>query len=77
MGIPVQIFEVRVILMGSNVAVGKDVSQSTDFKGKARYAASKVVDDDENSFSHILGVDVAFGGRSIWETRSLLSPSRF
>jgi hypothetical protein len=72
-------FEVRVISMGSNVAVGKDMSQSTDFKGKARYAASKAVDDDENSSSHILraGVDVAFGGRSIWETRSLLSPSRF
>jgi hypothetical protein len=67
--------------MGSNVAVGKEVSQSTDFKGKARYAASKAVDDDENenSFSHILlaGVDVVFGGRSIWETCSLLSPSRF
>jgi hypothetical protein len=40
--------------MGSYVAVGKDLSQTTDFKGKARYAASKAVVDNENSFSQDL-----------------------
>jgi hypothetical protein len=45
-------FEVQVISMGSNVAAGKRATQSSDFKGKAMFAASKAVDDKENTFSH-------------------------
>jgi hypothetical protein len=45
-------FELQVISTGSNVAIGKDAIQSSDFKGKAMFAASKAVDDKENSFSH-------------------------
>jgi hypothetical protein len=63
-------FELQVILMGSNVAIDKDVTQSFDFKGKKMY-----VDGNENSFLHT-GRSVS-GGRSIWETCSLLNPSRF
>jgi hypothetical protein len=36
----------------SNIAVGKDATQSFDFKGKAMFAASKAVDGNKNSFSH-------------------------
>jgi hypothetical protein len=45
-------FEVQVISSGSNVAIGKVATQSSDFKGKAMFAASKAVDDNKNSFSH-------------------------
>jgi hypothetical protein len=45
-------FEVQVFSLGSNVAIGKDATQSSDFKGKAMFAASKAVDDNKNSFSH-------------------------
>jgi hypothetical protein len=45
-------FEVQVISMGSNVAVGKHATQSSDFNGKAMFAAFKAVDDKENTFSH-------------------------
>jgi hypothetical protein len=45
-------FELQVISAGLNVAVGKDATQSSDFKGKAMFAASKAVDDKVNSFSH-------------------------
>jgi hypothetical protein len=45
-------FELQVISTGVNVAFGKDATQSSDFKGKAMFAASKAVDDNENSFSH-------------------------
>jgi hypothetical protein len=45
-------FELQVISRGLNVAIGKDASQSSDFKGKAMFAASKAVDDNESSFSH-------------------------
>jgi hypothetical protein len=45
-------FEFQVILMGSNVAIGKDATQSSTFKDKAMFDASKAVDDNMNSFSH-------------------------
>jgi hypothetical protein len=51
-GVPIQMFEVQVISTGLNVAIGKDATQSSDFKGKAMFAASKAVDDNKNSFSH-------------------------
>jgi hypothetical protein len=34
-GVPLQMFEVQVISSGSNVAIDKDATQSSDFKGKA------------------------------------------
>jgi hypothetical protein len=46
-------FEHQVISTGLNVAIGKDASQLSDFKGKAMFVASKAVDDNKISFSHI------------------------
>jgi hypothetical protein len=43
----------EVISKGSNVAIGIDATQSSDFKGKSTFAASKAVDDNQNSFSHM------------------------
>jgi ribosomal protein L27 len=51
-GILIQMFEVQVISSGLNVAIGKDATQSSDFKGKVMFAASKAVDDNKNSFLH-------------------------
>ena len=45
-------FELQIISDRSNIAVGKDATQSSDFKGKAMFAASKAVDGNKNSFSH-------------------------
>jgi hypothetical protein len=45
-------FELQVILKGSNVAIGKDATQSSTFKDKAMYYASKAVDGNMNSFLH-------------------------
>jgi hypothetical protein len=45
-------FEVQVISMGSNVAVGKRATQVNNLKGKAMFAASKAVDNKENTFLH-------------------------
>jgi hypothetical protein len=45
-------FELQVISKGSNVALGKVATRSSDFKGKAMFSASKAVDGNVNSFSH-------------------------
>jgi hypothetical protein len=48
-GLPIQMIELQVISKGSNVAIGKDATQSSTFKDKV---ASKAVDGKMNSFSH-------------------------
>jgi hypothetical protein len=45
-------FEVQVVSSGSNVAFGKDATQSSDFKGNAKFGASKSIDGQTGTFSH-------------------------
>jgi hypothetical protein len=45
-------FELQVISMCSNAAIDKDATQSSDFKGKQMFDASKAVDGNKNSFLH-------------------------
>ena len=45
-------FEVEVISSGENVALGKSATQSSTFKNKKGFSASKAVDGQMDRFSH-------------------------
>ena len=45
-------FEVEVISNGENVALGKSATQSSTFKNKKGFSASKAVDGQMGRFSH-------------------------
>ena len=52
-GEPLQMFEVKVLSSGSNVASGKYATQDSDYKSKPeKFGAFRAVDEDGSSFSH-------------------------
>ena len=50
-GTPIQMFEVEVISDGENVTFGKTATQSSTFKNKKGFSASKAVDGQMDRFS--------------------------
>lgn len=57
----IQIFEVEVFSLGTNVGAGKTATQSTTYKGVTNFAARKAVDGDDTTFSH-----TAHGDKAAW-----------